>query len=107
MKKIKKGDEVVVITGRDKGRRGVVLKFLPFDRLLVEGVNVAKKHIKGNPQDPGAESGIVDRETSIHISNVALYNPKAKKGDKVGIRKLDNTGKRVRFFKSTDEAVDI
>lgn len=106
MKKIKKGDEVVVITGSDKGRRGVVLNLLPFDRLLVEGVNVAKKHVKGNPQDPAAESGIIDRETSIHISNVALYNPKAKKGDKVGIRPLDS-GKRERYFKSTDDAVDI
>ena len=106
MKKIKKGDQVIVTSGRDKGRQGVVLKFLPFDRLLVEGVNIAKKHLKGNPQDPAAESGIVERETSIHISNVALYNPGAKKGDKVGIR-TEKDGKRVRFFKSTDDVVDI
>ncbi|NNF15335.1 MAG: 50S ribosomal protein L24 [Gammaproteobacteria bacterium] len=106
MHKIRKGDEVIVVSGSDKGRRGVVLQFLPYNRLLVEGVNVRKKHIKGNPQDPAAESGIVDRETSIHISNVALYNPIAKKGDKVGVRQLAD-GKRVRFFKSTDEVVDI
>ncbi len=106
MKKIKTGDDVIVITGRDKGRRGTVLKLLPFDRLLVEGINVAKKHVKGNPQDPGAESGIIDRETSIHASNVALYNAAAKKGDKVGIRTLED-GKRVRYFKSNDETVDI
>lgn len=106
MKKIRKGDEVVVLSGRDRGRRGVVLRFLPFDRLIVEGINMAKKHVKGNPQEPGAESGIVDRETSIHMSNVALYNPIAKKGDKIGVRTLES-GKRVRFFKSTNEVVDI
>ncbi len=106
MNKIRTGDPVIVITGRDKGRRGTVLKLLPFGRLLVEGINVRKKHVKGDPQNPGAESGIIDRETSIHVSDVAVYNAATKKGDKVGIRTLDD-GKRVRYFKSTDELVDI
>ncbi len=106
MKKIKTGDDVIVITGRDKGRRGTVLQLLPFDRLIVEGINVAKKHVKGNPQDPSVESGILDRETSIHVSNVALYNAAEKKGDKVGIR-VQEDGSRVRYFKSNDELVDI
>ena len=104
MKKIKKGDEVIVITGRDKGRRGTVLRLLDFDRIIVEGVNVVKKHKKGNPQQnlPG---GIVEQESAIHRSNVKLYNPLAKKGDRVGFRKLED-GKKVRVFKSTNEVVD-
>ncbi|MFK8031461.1 MAG: 50S ribosomal protein L24 [Gammaproteobacteria bacterium] len=106
MNKIRTGDPVIVVTGKDKGRRGTVLKLLPFQRLLVEGINVAKKHIKGNPQDPAAESGIVDKETSIHASNVAVYNAATKKGDKVGIR-VQEDGTRVRYFKSTDELVDL
>jgi len=105
MNKIRKGDEVVVITGKDKGRRGTVLRVFADDRLLVEGINVAKKHQKGNPNQ-GIQGGIVDKEMPIAISNVMVFNPKTKKGDRVGIRSLDD-GKKVRFFKSNGEVVDI
>ena len=105
MNKIRKGDEVVVITGKDKGRRGTVLNVFADDRVLVEGINVAKKHQKGNPNQ-GVQGGIVDKEMPIAISNVMLFNPKTKKGDRVGIRSLDD-GKKVRFFKSNGEVVDI
>jgi len=105
MNKIRKGDEVVVITGKDKGRRGTVLRVFSDDRLLVEGINVAKKHQKGNPNQ-GVQGGIVDKEMPIAISNVMVFNPKTKKGDRVGIRSLDD-GKKVRFFKSNGEVVDI
>jgi large subunit ribosomal protein L24 len=104
MKKIRKGDEVVVITGRDKGRRGTVIKVLPNDRLLVENVNMVKRHTRPNPQR-GVQGGIVEKEASLHISNVMLWNPAAKKGDRVGIRALAD-GRLVRFFKSNDEVVD-
>jgi len=105
MNKIRKGDEVVVITGKDKGRRGTVLRVFTDDRLLVEGINVAKKHQKGNPNQ-GVQDGIIDKEMPIAISNVMVFNPKTKKGDRVGIRSLDD-GKKVRFFKSNGEVVDI
>ena len=105
MNRIRKGDEVVVITGKDKGRRGTVLRVFADDRLLVEGINVAKKHQKGNPNQ-GIQGGIVDKEMPIAISNVMVFNPKTKKGDRVGIRSLDD-GKKVRFFKSNGEVVDI
>ena len=105
MNKIRKGDEVVVITGKDKGRRGTVLNVFADDRVLVEGINVAKKHQKGNPNQ-GVQGGIVDKEMPIAISNVMLFNPKTKKGDRVGIRSLDD-GKKVRYFKSNGEVVDI
>jgi len=105
MNKIRKGDEVVVITGKDKGRRGTVLRVFTDDRLLVEGINVAKKHQKGNPNQ-GVQGGIIDKEMPIAISNVMVFNPKTKKGDRVGIRSLDD-GKKVRFFKSNGEVVDI
>ena len=105
MNKIRKGDEVVVITGKDKGRRGTVLRVFADDRLLVEGINVAKKHQKGNPNQ-GVQGGIIDKEMPIAISNVMVFNPKTKKGDRVGIRSLDD-GKKVRFFKSNGEVVDI
>ncbi len=105
MNKIRKGDQVIVITGKDKGRQGTVLQVLmDDDRVLVEGINIAKKHQKPNP-NMGVPGGIVDREMPIAISNVMVYNPKAKKGDRVGIRVED--GKRVRYFKSDNEAVDI
>ena len=105
MNRIRKGDEVVVITGKDKGRRGTVLRVFADDRLLVEGINVAKKHQKGNPNQ-GIQGGIVDKEMPIAISNVMVFNPKTKKGDRVGIRSLDD-GKKVRYFKSNGEVVDI
>lgn len=105
MQKIRKGDDVIVIAGKDKGRRGTVLRLEEFDRIVVEGVNVAKKHVRGNPQR-GTEGGIIEQAMAIHKSNVMLYNPIAKKGDRVGIRTLED-GKKVRVFKSTDEVVDI
>jgi large subunit ribosomal protein L24 len=104
MKKIRKGDEVVVITGREKGRRGTVIKVLPNDRLLVENVNMVKRHTRPNPQR-GMQGGIVEKEASLHLSNVMLWNPVAKRGDRVGIRALAD-GRLVRFFKSNDEVVD-
>jgi large subunit ribosomal protein L24 len=105
MKKIKKGDDVIVLTGRDKGKRGVVVKTLPNERVVVEGVQIVKRHTKPNPQ-AGIPGGIVEKEASIHISNVALYNPVTQKADRVGIKTLEDE-KKVRFFKSNNEVVDI
>jgi large subunit ribosomal protein L24 len=105
MNKIKQGDEVIVITGKDRGRRGTVLQIFKDQRVLVEGINIAKKHQKGNPQQ-GVEGGIVDKAMPIDISNVQLFNPKAKKGDRVGIRRSKDGGNE-RYFKSTGDAVDI
>lgn len=105
MQKIKSGDEVVVIAGKDKGRRGTVLKFAPYDRVVVEGVNVVKKHQRGNPNQ-GIEGGIIERSLPVHISNVQVWNPIAKKGDRIGFKLLED-GKKVRIFKSTNEVVDV
>jgi large subunit ribosomal protein L24 len=106
MNKIRKGDEVVVIAGKDNGRRGTVLKVLEDeDRVLVENVNMVKKHPRPNP-NANVAGGIVEKEMSIHISNVMLYNPISKKGDRVGLRKLED-GRKVRFFKSNNEVVDV
>jgi len=104
MEKIRKGDQVVVLSGRDKGRRGAVLQVLPGGELLVESVNRVKRHTKPNPQanQPG---GIIEKEMPLPISKVALWNPAAKKGERVGIKTLAD-GKKVRFFKSTGEVVD-
>lgn len=104
MQKIKKGDEVVVLTGKDKGKRGTVTKLLAADKLLVEGVNRAKKHIRPNPQK-GIGGGIVEVEMPIHISNIGLFNPETKKADRVGFKFLED-GKKVRVFKSTKEVVE-
>ena len=105
MKRIHKGDEVIVITGRSKGTRGHVLQILEGDRLLVENVNMVKRHTKPDPgrNKPG---GIVEKEGPIHASNVALYNPATGKADRVGYKSLED-GKKVRIFRSTGEAVDI
>ncbi len=103
MSKIKKGDEVIVITGRDKGRRGTVSRVLE-GALIVDGINVVKKHTKGNPQ-AGVSGGIVDKEMPIDISNVALFNSKTGKADKVGY-KIGDDGKKVRIFKSNQALVD-
>ena len=105
MNKIKKGDEVIVITGKDKGRRGTILQVLADDRVLVEGVNIAKKHQKPNP-NAGVPGGIIDREMPLDISNVLVFNPKTKKGDRVGIKVLED-GSKERIFRSTGETVDI
>jgi large subunit ribosomal protein L24 len=104
MRKIRKGDEVVVIAGREKGRRGTVIRVLPNDRVLVENVNMVKRHTRPNPQR-GTQGGVVEKEASLHLSNVLLWNPVAKKGDRVGIRTLAD-GRNVRYFKSNDEVVD-
>ena len=105
MNKIKKGDEVIVLTGKDKGRRGQVLNVIKNRKVLIENVNLVKKHQKGNP-NTGEESGIIEKEMPIHVSNVMLFNPITKKGDKVGFRILED-GRKVRFFKSNNEVVDI
>ena len=102
MNKIRKGDEVVVIAGRDKGRRGTVIKVLE-GQLIVENLNMVKRHTKPNPQR-NAQGGIVEKEAAIDISNVMLWNPVAKKGDRIGIRTLAD-GRKVRFFKSNKEVV--
>jgi len=103
MRKIKRSDEVIVITGRDKGKRGEVLAVRPDGRLLVAGVNVAKKHQRGNP-NLGQPGGIVDKEAPIQASNVAIYNDETGKADRVGFR-IDD-GKKVRYFKSTKKPID-
>ncbi len=106
MRKIRKGDDVVVMVGKDNGKRGKVLKVLPdVDKVIVENVNIVKKHTKPNPQ-AGVAGGIVEKEMPIHVSNVMLYNPQTKKGDRVGFRVLED-GRKVRVFKSNDEVVDV
>jgi large subunit ribosomal protein L24 len=104
MNKIRKGDEVIVKTGKDKGRRGTVLQVFEDDRVLVEGVNLAKKHIKPNP-NIGEMGGIKDKAMPMDISNVLVFNPKSKKGERVGFR-VEEDGTKVRVFKSGDK-VDI
>ena len=104
MRKIKKGDEVIVTTGKDKGRRGTVLDVLSDMRVLVESINIAKKHTKPNP-NAGVEGGIIEKEMPIHISNIMLYNPATGKGDRVGIRVLEDD-RKVRYFKSNNEVLD-
>ena len=104
MKKLRKGDVVVVITGKDKGRRGTVIELLADDRVRVEGVNMVKKHQRPNPQ-AGLQGGIIEREAPLHRSNVQLFNPATQKADRVGIKTLDG-GRKVRVFKSNAEMVD-
>ncbi len=105
MKKIKKGDQVIVLSGKDKGRTGTVLRMLNNSKALVENVNIVKKHQKGNP-NTGQEGGIIEKEMPIHISNVMLLNPITNQPDRVGIKTLED-GTKVRFFKSNNEVVDI
>ena len=104
MLKIKQGDEVIVITGKDKGRRGNVLKVLPDDRVVVENINMVKRHTKPNP-NAGQPGGIIDKEMPINTSNLMLWNADAGKGDRVGFKVLDD-GRKVRVFRSTGEVVD-
>lgn len=104
MNKIKKGDEVVVIAGKDKGKKGTVLT-VASDKLIVEGVNEAKKHVKANP-NTGERGGIVPKAMPIHKSNVMLYDANKNKGSRVGIRILKD-GQRVRYYKASDELVDV
>ena len=105
MNKIKKGDEVVVRTGKDKGRRGTVLQIFDDERILVEGVNLAKKHTKPNP-NVGEQGGILDKAMPLDISNVLVFNPKSKKGERVGIR-VNDDGSKERIFRGTGDVVDI
>ncbi|SOE46004.1 LSU ribosomal protein L24p (L26e) [plant metagenome] len=102
MNKIRKGDEVVVLTGRDKKRRGTVLARIDADHVLVEGINVVKKHVRPNPMqnNPG---GIVEKTLPIHISNVAIFNPASGKADRVGIKEVD--GRKVRVYRSSGDVV--
>jgi large subunit ribosomal protein L24 len=104
MQRIKKGDEVVVLSGRDKGKRGTVMRRVDSDYLVVEGVNRVKKHQRPNPMK-GVTGGIVDKDLPIHVSNVALFNPATKKADRVGVKTLQD-GRKVRVFKDNGEQVD-
>ena len=105
MNRIRKGDDVIVIAGKDKGKRGSVLRIMPDGRIVVSDVNMVKRHTKPNP-NRGVPGGIVEKEMPIDASNIMLYNPQTSKGDRVGFRTLED-GRKVRFFKSTDEVVDI
>jgi large subunit ribosomal protein L24 len=105
MSKIRKGDQVVVLTGKDKGKRGTVLRMVTeSDRAVVEGVNRVKKHTKPNPMK-GTTGGIVEKEMSIHVSNIAIFNPATSKADRVGYKILDDK-RKVRVFRSNGEVVD-
>ena len=105
MQRIRKGDDVVVTAGRDKGKRGTVLRRVDNEHVVVEGVNRVKKHQRPNPMK-GVTGGIVDKDMPIHISNVALFNPATQKADRSGIKTLDG-GRKVRVFKSSGEQVDV
>ncbi len=105
MRKIKKGDDVIVRSGKDRGKRGTVLRVLEPDHVVIENINMVKKHLRGNPQR-GVEGGIIDKEMPLHISNVGLYNPIREKADRVGFKILED-GRKVRVFKSDGEVVDV
>src|SRR5512147_2025791 len=105
MKKIRKGDKIMVLTGRDKGKQGTVLRVIEDSHVLVESVNMIKRHTKPNP-NKGVTGGIIDREAPIHISNVALYNPATGKGERVGMRTMHDKSK-VRYFKKSGEVADV
>ena len=105
MQRIRKGDEVVVIAGKDKGKRGNVLSVMADGRLVVSDVNMVKRHTKPNP-NRGVPGGIIEKEMPIEPSNIMLFNPQTSKGDRVGFKILED-GRKVRYFKSTDEVVDI
>jgi large subunit ribosomal protein L24 len=105
MRRIRKGDQVIVLSGRDKGRRGAVLQVIASGHVVVESVNMAKKHTKPNPQ-AGKQGGIIEKEVPLAISKVAIWNPSSKKGDRVGVKTLAD-GKRVRYFKSNGEMLVV
>ena len=105
MSKIRKGDDVVVLSGRDKGKRGTVLQIIENNRILVDNVNVIKKHVKPNP-NRGETGGIIEKEAPIQISNVAIFNPNSNKADRVGYKVLED-GRKVRVFKSDGEVADL
>jgi large subunit ribosomal protein L24 len=104
VRKIRKGDDVIVIAGKDKGKRGTVLRVVDAEHVVVEGVNKVRKHQRPNPMK-GIAGGIVDKEMPLHVSNVGLFNPATQKADRVGIRQLED-GRRVRYFKSNGEVID-
>lgn len=104
MERIRKGDKIVVLTGRDKGKRGSVLRRVDKDHVVVEGINRVKKHVKPNPMK-NQTGGIVDKDMPIHISNIALFNQQTQKADRVGVKILDD-GRKVRVFKSNGEQID-
>ena len=104
MNKIRKGDEVVILAGKDRGRRGAVLRRVDDEHGVVEGINRVKKHVRPNPMK-GQVGGIVEKEMPINVSNVALFNPATQKADRVGIKVLED-GRKVRFFKSNGEVVE-
>ncbi|MEK9747800.1 MAG: 50S ribosomal protein L24 [Pseudomonadales bacterium] len=104
MKKLKKDDLVIVLAGKDKGKTGEITRILDNDRVYVSGVNMIKRHTKGNPQ-AGQPGGIIEKEASLHISNIAIFNRGAGKADRVGIKTLED-GKKVRVFKSNGEQID-
>ena len=104
MRKIKKGDDVVVTAGKDKGKRGTVLRVVDAEYLVVEGANRVKKHQRPNPMR-GLTGGIIEKEMPLHISKVAIFNPQTRKADRVGFRTLED-GRKVRFFKSNGEVID-
>ena len=105
MNRIRKGDTVVIMVGKDRGRQGTVLRTLPDNRVIVEGLNLVKKHTKPNPQ-AGLQGGIVEREAPLNLSNVQIYNPTTQRPDRIGFRTLED-GRKVRFFKSNQEVIDI
>ena len=106
MRRLRKGDEVVVLAGKDKGKRGVVLKVIQdLEKVIVENINMVKRHTKGNPAQ-GTPGGIVEKEMPLHVSNVAIWNPISNQADRIGIKMLED-GQKVRFFKSNDEVVDV
>ncbi len=105
MKRIRKGDQIVVISGKDKGRQGTVLNISANNLVLVEAVNMVKKHTKANPM-VGAKGGIIEKEMPLDISNIMLFNPITNKGDRVGFKVLED-GRKVRYFKSNGEVVDV
>ena len=109
MNKIRKGDEVIVRAGKDKGRRGTVLQIIDDGRVLVEGINIAKKHTKANPNstDPTKrQGGIIDKAMPVDVSNVLVFNPKSKKGERIGFR-IEDDGSKVRVFRGSGDVVDI
>jgi large subunit ribosomal protein L24 len=105
MRKLKKGDDVIVTTGKDKGKRGAILRVLDDDHLVVEGANKVKKHQRPNPMR-GITGGIIEKEMPLHVSKVAIFNPQTRKADRVGFRLLED-GRKVRFFKSNGEVIDV
>ena len=103
MSKLIKGDDVIVIAGRDKGKRGAITKVFANDRVIVDKVNIVKKHVKADPNN-GVTGGIIDQEKSLHVSNVAIYNQNTEKADRIGLR-TDNDGIKVRYYKSDQSAI--